>query len=274
MRPNKNKIVKFLYPLFFLVLHQSCVSQEGSTKNESIKALTLTMTVPMPGQEDSVIKYYNGKKVLFEVTEEGINIFKVPFFHHVSETKVNKDGDYISDQFIRTDTTYYYIIFKSGDKTGLKYDSASQAIGTVIPVDSFMRTATILMLDTFIASKQKNDSLVATVWSSDKLKLTETYIPIKKPDESYSDSTILEYESGLNGYRFSLSNEADKRKKMKLSLVKMIYNKKDQGSTPYSRAERFIAYRIESSDIKADKKGLEQLLRTYKKERLKYKHDK
>ena len=248
--------------VWILLLNSSCQSQLKSSTQENMKALKLLTSFPFP-YKDSTVAYTKEEITLIEYGN--LRVFQMPVTHHFSRTNVTKDGEYISDEYIKSEISYEYVVFRDGNKEGSKYDSLLDKTGTKISVDSFLSSSSMLRLGQLYSKKRINDSLITSIWSSDSTALTEYYVPKTKPDESYSDSTILKYDKTLQGYAFSLSTEMDSLVGLKLSQIKMVYNTNENATSAYGKNARSVTFEIAKTAIPYEPE-LVELINLFKRE--------
>lgn len=185
---------------------------------------------------------FRGEITLFEV--DNLIVCKLSKKRPYSKLTLDENHDMVSDELIKVDTAYYFVIFKPGDKIGLKFDSTFNEKWTTVSVDSFLATATLFSVDKFLASKMQNDSLISSVSTLNGRDLAEIYLPKYKPDFTYSDTTILRYARNLDNLDFSFSHHLDSLKKIKLCYIEMIYNPNPNATDPFYKSRRSYIFEM------------------------------
>lgn len=225
--------------MLFALLTIGCKTHKGLERFE--KALEIVYQLPIQDSKESMLR---ARQTLRLVERDSISIFIIPFFTHVMRNNIDKNGDLISEEWIRTDTSEYYVIYKENNSFGFVYDTSIHKVWRKIEVDSFLTSSSVLSLDSFASHMTDHDTLVSSVSSNDGSVLTEVYIPKIKNDFTYSDSTIIKYDKALNDFRFSFSRKEDEEKQRKLCQVKMVYNPDPQATTPELRHGRVISFEM------------------------------
>lgn len=219
-----------------------CCSQEWRTiKSSNAVSLVTIMPIHHPNDPTTTINF-RGEITLFEV--DSINICRLLKKRPYSKIILDKNHDMVSDELVKVDTVYYFVIFKNGDKSGLKYDSTADEQWKKISVDSFLATTTLFSVDKFLVKKMQNDSLISSVTNLGGKSLTETYLPKSKPDFTYSDTTILRYADNLDNLNFSFSRHLDSLKNIKLCSVEMIYNPNPNATDPFYKSRRSYTFEM------------------------------
>lgn len=225
--------------ILFALLTIGCKTRKGLERFE--KALEIVYQLPIQDSKESMLR---SRQTLRLIERDSISIFVIPFYTHVMRNNIDKNGDLISEEWIRTDTSEYYVIYKENNTVGFVYDTSIHKVWRKIEVDSFLASSSVLSLDSFALHMKDYDTLVSSTSSSDGFVLTEVYIPKVKKDFTFSDSTIIKYDKALNDFRFSFSRKEDQEKQRKLCLVKMIYNPDPRATIPELRPGRIISFEM------------------------------
>ena len=210
---NLVKIVLFSTMIFFVM----CTSESKSTKQKNdIIGVKLEYQLPTFGDIDLY-----GRDSMFIFYYNDIVLYGFPYTYSIEdETSV-----------LFEERKLQCFLFKQNDQYGYYFDKVEDTVYKKLNVDS------LLAIKAFkaILYDKKNDSLVDV--QRTKQGMTERYIPIHKPDYSYSDTTIYYFTKKENFYKFSLADDLEKAKKMKIFKVRAIYNagfnKEVNGNLPY-----------------------------------------
>jgi len=202
---------------FLAIILSNC----NSPSQTNIYAISLNSDIDfinMDRQEsitmkDSVVMFFFMKYTLI----------KVPFKHYSlsSDDREGIGNDTVLLKHKEETIEHIYILFKNGDKYGLKFNSPEERNGNKVNVDSFFSKKAFFSFKNFY--DDINDSLILVVKEDGKVK--ETYIPKIKYDESYNDTTYLYFDEALNSIEeFSFSKVLDNTKKLKLVKIRLVYN--------------------------------------------------
>jgi hypothetical protein len=151
----------------------------------------------------------------------------------------------VNDMLERIETKYKYLVYKPGNSSGLIYNSSTERNPTKAKVDSFFKSNTATDFEKFYLKKSKNDSLVETYQDKSAGYFQEKYIPKKRPDPSFSDTTYLSYSSSIGEIDFSFSREMDKKMAKKLVQIRIIYLSKRHGQNIMPVVERELLFKLE-----------------------------
>ena len=113
---------------------------------------------------------------------------------------------------------YEYVLYNSGNSTGTLYHFASTKSTKVIKIDSVWKKRNSYPANLFGSN---GDSLIG-IRNQGGTRI-ESYINIRKPDDSYADSMHLFYSETLNHIPFSFFPDHDKKTKRKLFRIQLIY---------------------------------------------------
>jgi len=146
-------------------------------------------------------------------------MYENPDFNEYSKVDLDKNGDFISDTFLKNDTSFRYFIHKYGDETGIQYDSLTAVKGKIFPLDSLLKIKAFKGMNFYDV---KNERLVS------KEKIVDTMvqrtIPRVKFDLSYPDSSYYYYSKSPTNLVYSFSKYLDStRKNHKLFKVRIVY---------------------------------------------------
>ncbi|NEU07042.1 hypothetical protein GZH53_01845 [Flavihumibacter sp. R14] len=158
-------------------------------------------------EEDSISIFRNKKHT----------IYRIPSYHTVTTTNLNKDGDFLSED-VNTTLKFRYFVQKNNEIYGSIYDSINATnYKQRLLVDSF------LIKYAFKNSKFdnfENSRKVSTLHEKDFIK--ETYSPIK--GETHPDTIYLYFSQKLQDFEYSFSSRLDSSKNSKLFRIRYVYN--------------------------------------------------
>ena len=247
----------------FVFLHSSCTTVQHNKVAADLKALKLHSIMPLEGANHTIDNF---ETVLLQFQYQDKIMYEVPGINNYSQVTLNKQGDVIEDTLLRSETKYYYVVYKKGEKTGLKYDSLNAGIGKRFAVDSFLAGNTITNFEPFFNHTQESDSLIQQIWSNDSTSLVEKYIPRHKQGESDSDSTILDFSKELLVFDFSFSRRMDSIWHLKLSTIQYIFNPKPESNEPYSKNGVTFLFQIEKASAQDKKSAIIRLFDVFDKQ--------
>ncbi len=160
------------------------------------------------------------------IEKDGILLYLIKHPYEKTKVEIDSAGDVKGETLLSDGVNYTYFFQEIGKQTGMLYDSLNSESYKLINIDTFIKSKISFKSEMFYSS---NDSLLSV--SKNEFQVIEKYIPKIKTDDSFPDSSILIYSyKRQDGLNYSLAPKLDSVKKMKLSKVKFIYNKKLYGT--------------------------------------------
>lgn len=213
--------MRSLYSLFFLsisILFCSCTVQNSKVSHQQnivqIKyKKRMDFVQPAEGKlitlTDSIYISYSADKL----------VMKIPVPVYKLDKLVTDSGIvFTDDESPVLKMNFNYIVINRNDSSAMFYSSdSSKTVGQLINGDSAFRKQVPALLNIV---DSKIDKLSYRIEGSDYL--TEAYIPVVKPDESFSDSTVLKYSKTMGNVPFSFSKDLDLKAGMKLYSVRFV----------------------------------------------------
>lgn len=204
--------------------------------------LQLLIDIPLMSL-DTVAQH---RDTFYYYQKDRLIVYKMPVSLFQSKIYYSSDGEITGDSLLRIGKRYEYYVYHQNKKYGIKFDSITSQIGTIFSVDSLLERQTITNFDRFYIAKIPNDSLIEKGWSKDKKQYIEKYVPRRKVDETYSDSTVLTFSGTLDRYFFSLSPYLEKSRQIKLESFKLIYTGQSKSSIRSYHIPRYLMYEAKS----------------------------
>lgn len=256
------RVAVLIFGCIIVVFFACAGTNKGTAKRNG--AIKLTWNIPMMGGNGKMGAAHDSCFILYN---DNLMLLRFPYEYKKFNSKVfslnPKDTVDDPQSLEKKEIWFENFVYNKGDKHGLKYDSLQVKTGTIFNIDSLLKGRMFKeakFLDT------SNDVLVKTTKNSDGTIL-ETYVPKTKPDASYNDTTYLLFDPKLNDVPYSLSKEADSLKKMKLSEVRLVYNKVPKNTnSPIEIPKRVFLFRISPLNIK-DKKEVNGFFDRFKKDK-------
>ena len=87
----------------------------------------------------------------------------------------------------------------------------------------------------------------------------------KRPDETFSDTTILNYDANLSKFNFSFSKYAEGKKGIKLSGCRLVFRRHPENSNMYTQLPKEFSFKVDEVPT-TDEKLLAVLIERYKKD--------
>lgn len=261
-----NKGISILLYFLSLVAYLACGNGFSTQPDNVPKGVILSWEIPVKNEnshsfasmKDSILIYYRDDLILY----------RVPYvFTQYNQNAQHGNTNIISDDPKTIDfreVRFQNFIYRRGEAKGILYDS--RRIDTLITfdVDSFQRKKTFKDANLYDTS---NDKLVDSKSDGDKLILTEKYVNISKPDESYSDTSYYYFNTKLNDIEYSFSRKADSSKHKKLSKMVFIYNgSSNANNNNFDGNTRKIAIEIKRLSIE-NISEIQSLFNDFKKDR-------
>jgi hypothetical protein len=205
--------------------------------------------------------------------------YNIPILHIDGELKNYRDSleiYYYDEQFLiqipyiyalenateilKIETRFSYFYYLKDSTSGFYFDKQGVAEPKKLSVDSFLAMKTFKYFNFF---DQNNDSLIQTIKSANRT-VVEKYIPKKKPDQSYPDTTYLYYNKRFNDLDlYCFSKLLDSTKKMKLFKVEMKYNSQFYDGYSFKFPKREFLFHLKES--KKPNREIIELFKTLKK---------
>ncbi|WP_443944287.1 hypothetical protein ACJVDH_15360 [Pedobacter sp. AW1-32] len=211
---GKKKNKPFRWLILFVFIGISCVGRNIDNENPTKQILASSIEL-LDGASISTLRQ-SVNIYCFKNTK----MYEIPLYNEATVVRVNRSGDILNEK-IKSDTTHNLFVFKDGDETGIKYSNYKDSITTIFDVDSLLKKNAYKGVNFY---DQKNDSLVLTRKENDQ-NYVEFYVPRKKFDESYADTTIFYLKKNNSNFGYSFSSELEKQKNgYKVHKVIFIYN--------------------------------------------------
>ncbi|WP_316769579.1 hypothetical protein [Pedobacter frigiditerrae] len=219
----KKMTIKILALLFTMPFFCSCISIKQ--EQEDISCIELSYSIPIYKAgtteliqlNDTLLIYYKQKNILIR------EFYKSTTYNN----KAIRNGEFVisndEQTILNTNKKIRNYLFTKNSYKGLRYDSISSNNFIVFDIDSLLKKKT------FKGSKlydSTNDILVERKKDNKTGAVFEKYIPRVKFDASYNDTTYFVFAPKFKSINYSLSQEADSLRKMKLVAVKLSYNAK------------------------------------------------
>lgn len=203
--------MRLLNSFFYAIFLFSCTATKSKVQTDRITAINYILKLPLLQGDTTSIYYY-----------QDFIIYQLPYTFDSSKIIYHVKADTISEEHFLIEKRYNYFIYRQGGIKGIWYRSSEQPDSNkLLPVDSILKIKSPPSnLQSLIYST--NDTLIETVSMNDVI--IEKYIPKTKPDESYSDTTILYYSSSMKSIKFSLSPFIDSLKNAKLYRLRLVFN--------------------------------------------------
>jgi hypothetical protein len=200
--------------------------------------------VGIQNEKDSIIAYYLDSSIMFQI----------PYNFDSSN----------NSKFISTQKRYDLFIYKERCKYGLSYDPFKD-ISKILLVDS---TITKFAFGNLKFSIEKLNKPFTSTLSIDQGTLIDKYIKANRNNMNEADTSIFYYSKKLKHLKYSLSNELDSLKGMKLYKLEMISNTLfDEGNNILIPQRVFYIEVKENNNI--DEKRVLEVFKKYNKERAK-----
>lgn len=154
---------------------------------------------------------------------DGWKIYQSLKPNYIFSDSVSNTSDTVYGILGKVINNYITYIKKDKDSTGFEFDENNIRVNKVIDFSEFKQRHEILNFNNFYNNQV--DSFVATRESLDSL--LEVYVPrsIYKKDISYPDTSYFTFRKSMqNRTDFSFSTDLEKKHKMWLYSVKMLYN--------------------------------------------------
>ena len=212
------KKAKYLLPLFAFFFACCQLTSKKQDPVGTIKSSKLYFELQLVNSSNyEMIKIIDS---LFIYFYEDFTAYQIHIPHTFSTTRTGERGEIISGEPFRTDVDIQYYIFRKGDSLGLRFDSVKTIHPASVKYDSFILKRNILSgLNLF---DERNDSFYRKEPRGDTL--IEIFIPKKKIDSSYCDTTCFYFVNSKNTCDFSFSNELEKEKGKELVKVQLFFN--------------------------------------------------
>lgn len=194
-------------------------------------------TTEVRQNEDSFVIYYS----------QNYTILQKPFRKVDLISSQNGNMTVFTDSGATIHDFYKYFVFKNGEVTGSLYGTDSLLEKANLSRDS-MYKAFIPRPEVLI--EEGIDSLIST--RKNGSKVTETYIATKLPDLSYSDTTLVFYDTQFPATSFSFASAFESKKKMKVTGVHYIFKAAYDNRKRLLEQKRDLQFSIENLPLKTD----------------------
>jgi hypothetical protein len=215
----------------FLMACLTCSCFVSPFKNHRVHKITLIYNIPIL-HTDGVLKNYSDSLEIYHYDQQFL--IQIPYTYALEN----------ATEILKKETRFSYFFYLEDSTSGFYFDKQGVAEPKKLSVDSFLAMKTFKNFNFF---DQNNDSLIQTIKSANKTVI-EKYIPKKKPDQSYPDTTYLYYNKKFNDldlYRFS--KLLDSTKRMKLFKVEMKYNSQFYDGYSFKFPEREFLFHLKES---------------------------
>ncbi len=248
----------FLICTNIIILLGSCDNM-AKRQPEKINSIVVSFDIPILDQNENLVTFSDRISIFFC---KNLVLYQVPGATFFSTIITNKEGSITNDSLEKIEKSYKYFVTEKGTSIGKMYDSLNDKTAKSFNVDSFLLSNTVTSFSSFYEQKKNNDSLIVELHGPDNCSV-EKYIPKIRPNDSYSDSTILFFDDRFKHIDFSFEKELEKKRKKKLTKVLIVFNPKPESNNKLLRFRREIKFEMKENVI-INEKGILNLFLRYK----------
>ncbi|EHQ30350.1 hypothetical protein Mucpa_6294 [Mucilaginibacter paludis DSM 18603] len=169
--------------------------------------------------------------------------YQIPNEFTLSNVNMDKDQNVISENVIREETKYSYMVYNKNKNYGYMFDSIGAIKAAKVSVDSFLLKRAFKnfpfynsVIDSLVSTSTKNESLV------------ETRICKEKKDESFNDTIHYFYKKGFEKIDYTFSKYLDSTRNLKLYKIQMIFNPIPKGKYAFAVPKREFLFELKPNE--------------------------
>jgi hypothetical protein len=229
-----------------------CGVYSPMSKSKELTGIRLISSFPLQDTTGNVVQ-----------TDDVLSMFK--FRNHILYQIRISNTEIKNDKVIQAWVTYQYLIHQEDKTFGLLLEADSVRAARV-NIDSFLRTSTITDFNSFYRNTKWNDSLIGRENLRGNIVRLK-FVPKRKLDESYNDTTLLYFSRALRDIDYALSRDLDDEYRMKFFKIRLVYNGDPKNEHQYFRSRREIMFGMERADLRDTQEILKQfrLFETFNK---------
>ena len=233
-------------PINFILIFNllSCTASKQNHDYNKITAINYIVNLPIVQEGGQLFNLNDTMPISYY---QDLILYQLPYEFDSSISTYHVKADTVEEKHFLT-TRYNYLVYREGNKYGIWYETIHGKEFKKVSVDSLLSLKGKPVDFQYIVSRP-NDTLIGKTILNNGNIFIEKYIHKTKPDESFSDTTLLYYSRGLRDIIFSFSPMLDKMKESKLFKLRLVYNEAYSPKYSIIKPKREISFEVQQIKV-------------------------